>query len=82
MIPEKPNMIPEKPNMIPEKIITPSAAASILDVEKEYEENKDESVKQDISSSTDSGDKKVIEIPSESASDISTSSGTKKINIK
>jgi transcription antitermination factor NusG len=82
MIPEKPNMIPEKPNMIPEKIITPSAAASILDVEKEYEENKDESVKQDISSSTDSGDKKVIEIPSESASDISTSIGTKKINIK
>jgi hypothetical protein len=64
------------PNMTPEQ---PSSTASILEVPKEKEENKEE--KTEASSSSDSGDKKVIEMPQETTSDVSTSSGTKKITI-
>jgi hypothetical protein len=53
---------------------------SILDVPKEQEEKKEE--KNKSSSSSDSSDKKVIEIPNQSSSDVSTSSGTKKITIQ
>ena len=68
-------------NITPEQS-TPSVVASILDVPKESEENKDEQSPQDSnSSSSDSGEKKVIELPSESSSDVSTSSGIKKITI-
>ena len=66
-----------RPNMTPEQTSTPSPASSILEVPKEPEEKKDNS---EIASS-DSGEKKVIEIPSESSSNVSTSSGTKKITI-
>jgi DNA-directed RNA polymerase II subunit RPB2 len=64
------------PNMTPEQ---PSSTASILEVPKEKEENKEE--KTEASSSSESGDKKVIEMPQETTSDVSTSSGTKKITI-
>jgi hypothetical protein len=64
------------PNMTPEQ---PSSTASILEVPKEKEENKEE--KTESASSSDSGDKKVIEMPQETTSDVSTSSGTKKITI-
>jgi hypothetical protein len=64
------------PNMTPEQ---PSSTASILEVPKEKEENKEE--KTELASSSDSGDKKVIEMPQETTSDVSTSSGTKKITI-
>ena len=65
-----------RPNMTPDQSPT---AASILEVPKEQEEKKEEQT--ESSSSTDSGEKKVIDIPSESSSDVTTSSGTKKITI-
>jgi hypothetical protein len=67
----------ESPIGIPEQV-TPDVTASILEVPKESEEKKE---LEEVSSSSDSGDKKVIDIPTESSSDISTSSGTKKITI-
>lgn len=64
-----------RPNITPEQS---PPDASILDVSKE-EEKKDES--NDSSTSNESSDKKVIDIQSESNSDVSTSSETKKITL-
>jgi DNA-directed RNA polymerase II subunit RPB2 len=66
-----------RPNMTPEQL---SSTASILEVPKEPEQEKTEE-KKELSSSTESGEKKVIEMPSESSSSIETSSETKKITI-
>ena len=65
-----------KPNITPHQ--SPSSA-SILEVPKEQDEKKEEKI--ETSSPTDSGVKKVIDIPSESSSDVTTSTGTKKITI-
>jgi len=66
-----------RPNMTPEQISP--ASTSILEVPKEPEEKKEEKVEE--SSSTDSGEKKVIEVEKDSSSDVTTSSGIKKITI-
>jgi transcription elongation factor len=70
-----------RPNMTPEQ--SSPAAPSVLEVPKEPEDKKEEDKKEDKepSSSSDSGDKKVIDISSESSSDVTTSSGIRKINI-
>jgi len=71
-----------RPNMTPEQ--SSPAAPSLLEVPKEPEDKKEEDKKEEDkepSSSSDSGDKKVIDISSESSSDVTTSSGIKKINI-
>jgi len=57
-------------------------APSILDIPKESsEETPEESSQSNSVSETETGDKKVIEMPSESSSDLTTSSGIKKISI-
>jgi len=66
-----------RPNMTPEQISP--ASTSVLEVPKEPEEKKEEKVEE--SSSTDSGEKKVIEVEKDSSSDVTTSSGIKKITI-
>jgi transcription elongation factor len=71
-----------RPNMTPEQ--SSPAAPSVLEVPKEPEDKKEEDKKEEDkepSSSSDSGDKKVIDISSESSSDFTTSSGIKKIII-
>ena len=65
-----------RPNMTPEQS---SSSASILEVQKEQGEKKEE--KTEESSSSDSGVKKVIEMAPETSSDVTTSSGIKKITI-
>jgi len=68
-----------RPNMTPEQ--SSPAAPSLLEVPKEPEDKKEEDKKEEDkepSSSSDSGDKKVIDISSESSSDVTTSSGIKK----
>ena len=66
----RPNITPEQPS---------PATVSVLEVPKEPEEKKDED--KESSPSSDSGEKKVIDVSSESSSDVTTSSGIKKITI-
>ena len=72
--PYTPTLSPNAPTLT-ENIQQTTAVPSILDVQEEKKEEKT------ASSSTDTGDKKVINIPDESSSNVSTSSGTKKITI-
>jgi hypothetical protein len=64
-------------NPIPESQVELDKVASILEVSNESEEKKDEKEKEESSSSNDSGEKKVIDVQTETNSD----SSIKKINI-
>jgi DNA-directed RNA polymerase II subunit RPB2 len=95
--PESPGYIPESPGYLPNspdnqptiKINIPEISVSttegsnlsILDVPKETEENIQEGKESSSSEQTGEETKKVIEIPTQSSSDITTSSGIKKITI-
>jgi DNA-directed RNA polymerase II subunit RPB2 len=87
-VPTSPQYVPTSPQYVPtspqyafsssySSNVT-SSDASILETPKE-EENKDKT--NESSTSNNSSDKKVIEMPNKSSSDVSTSSGTKKITI-
>jgi hypothetical protein len=70
-----------RPNITPEQ--SSPAAVSVLDVPEKSEDKKEADKEEDKepSSSSDSADKKVIDISSESSSDATTSNGIKKITI-
>jgi DNA-directed RNA polymerase II subunit RPB2 len=79
-VPTSPQYVPPSPQHSPSSYSSNDATSnvSILETPKE-EENKDNT--NELSILSNSSDKKVIEIPNNSSSDVSTSSGTKKITI-
>ena len=83
--PYAPNSPDQQPNLkiiIPESSVTPEQSqSSILDVPKEVEEKKEEKQESVSSDTTGEETKKVIQIPQQTSSDITTSSGIKKITI-
>jgi DNA-directed RNA polymerase II subunit RPB2 len=82
-VPNSPDYQPNIKINIPENSVsTPEESnSSILDVPKETEENIEEKKENLSSEQTGEETKKVIEIPTQSSSDITTSSGIKKITI-
>ena len=78
--PYAPDIQPHIKITIPENLslISDESQPSILDIPKESEENKEETIS---TTPIVTEDKKVIEIPTQTSSDITTSSGIKKITI-